>query len=272
MGFSTVASIVKEVCEAIWKKLQPIYMPEPTVETWEASVEGFNRLWDFPNCLGAVDGKHVTIKCPNNSGSDFYCYLKMFSIVLLAIVDPEYKFIAIDVGACGKNSDGRIFEESAIGRRLENGTLNTPEPRPLPGSEEPIPCVLIGDEAFGLHQNLMRPFPYRQSRQDERLTNYNYRLCKARRVVENAFGILAKRWRIFYRPIEAKTATINSIIKAACVLHNFLRSSTRNIQLENILPSGEDQIRGLTSMEINSRRGSNCAMHVREQFVNYFNS
>lgn len=94
-------------------------MPEPTKEHWEASMENFNRprQWDFPNCMGAIDGKHVTIKCPNNSMSDYFCYLKKFSIVLLAIVDANYKFITIDIGAYGKNSDGRIFEESAIGRR-----------------------------------------------------------------------------------------------------------------------------------------------------------
>lgn len=153
IGFSTVSAIIKEVSKAIWKRLQPIYMPEPTVQTWEASIEGYNRLWDFPNCLGSIDGKHITIKCPANSGSDYFCYLKKFSVVLLAIVDPEYKFISIDVGAYGKNSDGRIFEESALGRRLKRGTINTPRSRPFPGCQNPIPCVLIGDEAFGLQPN-----------------------------------------------------------------------------------------------------------------------
>lgn len=124
LGFSTVASIVEEVCEAIWHKLQPIYIPQPTMEVWEKSIKGFQDLWQFPNYLGSIDGKHVTIKCPKKSGSTYFSYLKKFSIVLLAIVDPEYKFICIDVGGYGKNSDGGIFEASSMGRKFANGNMN----------------------------------------------------------------------------------------------------------------------------------------------------
>lgn len=247
-------------------------MPEPTKEHWEASMENFNRQWDFPNCMGAIDGKHVTIKCPNNSGSDYFCYLKNISIVLLAIVDANYKFITIDVGAYGKNSDGRIFVESAIGRRLEEGTIIAPENSPLPGFHTPIPCVLIGDEAFGLSSSLMRPFPYRQSRDDSRLSNYNYRLCKARRVVENAFGILAQKWRIFLDPWRQKHLRL-LIVKASCVLHNFLRSNSRNVYYDdNLLPPFDETVNVFANMEINNPRSTNYAFTIREHFVNYFKS
>jgi len=73
----------------------PIYMPEPTEEIWTKSAQGFFEKWQFPNCIGSVDGKHVTIKCLNDSGSRNFCYLKKFSVVLMAIVDPDYKFICI---------------------------------------------------------------------------------------------------------------------------------------------------------------------------------
>jgi len=113
-----------------------MFMPEPTTAIWEASARGFYEKWQFPNCIGSVDGKHVTIKCPDNSGSRNFCYLKKFSVVLMAIVDPEYKFICIDVGGYGRNSDGGILEESAMGKRLEAGTLNVPKSTPLPGQVE----------------------------------------------------------------------------------------------------------------------------------------
>lgn len=260
------------MCTAIWDKLQPEYLPEPTEEIWEASVRDYNNLWGFPNCLGAIDGKHVTIKCPRNSGSDHFSYLKKFSIVLMAIVDPHYKFITIDVGAYGKNSDGRIFEESAVGRRLEQRTMNVPQNRPLPGCQESLPCVLIGDEAFALSPYLMRPFPYRQSRDDLRLTTYNKRLCRARRVVENCFGILAQKWRIFHRPMEAKRSTLTVIVKAACILHNYLRSNSRNVHYDNtLLTPVTEQPNAFIAMQNTNHRSANYAFNIREQYVRYFN-
>lgn len=86
--------------------------------------------------------------------------------------------------------------ESAMVKRLESGTINVPQSRPLPGKLENTPMVLIGDESFALKSYLMKFFPQNQSRNNTRLDNYNYRLCRARRVVENTFGVLSKKWRI----------------------------------------------------------------------------
>ncbi|CAH1975805.1 unnamed protein product [Acanthoscelides obtectus] len=77
----------------------------------------------------------------------------------------------------------------------------------LPGQNEICSYVLIGDEAFALEPYLMRPFPYKQTLTVVRKEKYNVRLCRARRVVENAFGILCQKWRIFYRPLETKVDT-----------------------------------------------------------------
>ncbi|CAI6355400.1 unnamed protein product [Macrosiphum euphorbiae] len=109
----------------------PMFLPEPTTAIFEESSSGFYEKCQFPNCIGSIDGKHVTIKCPDNSGSRNFCYLKKFSLVLMAIVDPDYKLICVDVGGYGQNSDGGILEESAMGKRLEAGTLNVPKGVPL---------------------------------------------------------------------------------------------------------------------------------------------
>ncbi|KAF2889423.1 hypothetical protein ILUMI_16750 [Ignelater luminosus] len=85
-----------------------------------------------------------------------------------------------------------------MGQRFEANLMNVPRPKNLPGQNEPYPHVLIGDEAFALKPYFKRLFPYRQSRRDVQKKNYNTRFCRARRVVENAFGILAQEWRIFY--------------------------------------------------------------------------
>lgn len=81
----------------------------------------------------AIDGKHVTIQAPPNSGSQYFCYKKTFSIVLLALVDAHYNFIAVDVGSVGKNSDGGITAHSKLGKALDQNKLNVASKEPLPG-------------------------------------------------------------------------------------------------------------------------------------------
>ena len=73
VGRSTVSNIVKEVCQELWNVLQPLYLPTPTEETWTQTVTGFKEIWEFPNCLGSIDGKHVKLKCPSSSGSNYFC-------------------------------------------------------------------------------------------------------------------------------------------------------------------------------------------------------
>lgn len=114
----------------------------------------------------------------------------------MEIIDPEYKFIYNDVGGYGRNSDGSILEESAMVKRLEAGTLNVPQNAPLLGQENNTPMVIIGVEAFAMNPYFMKPFPCRQLKNNARLDLYNYRLCRERRVVKNAFGILTNKWRI----------------------------------------------------------------------------
>lgn len=84
------------------------------------------------------------------SGSLFHNYKNYFSVVLLTIVDANYKFI-YDVGAFGKDSDSTIFQKSDFYRKLENNSLNIPKAQPLPGTESPrMPYTFVGDEAFSL--------------------------------------------------------------------------------------------------------------------------
>lgn len=79
----------------------------------------------------------------------------------------------------------------------------------------------MGDETFALSAHLMRPYPHKQARFDTRKEKFNNRLCRTRRIVKNAFGILAQKWRLFFRPIEVNVDTAIFLVKAAYVLRNF---------------------------------------------------
>ena len=111
--------------------------------------------------------------------------------------------------------------------------MNIPKDKPLPGQNESCSHVLIGDEAFALKPYLMRPFPYRQSRLNPRKENYYIRLCKARRVVGNAFGILVQKWRIFLDQLQLKLKLHSLLLKRhvfctfffCCVPYNLIIST-----------------------------------------------
>ncbi|XP_069690386.1 uncharacterized protein [Periplaneta americana] len=222
IGESTVAVIVKEVCEALWQKLQLVYLPKPNKKIWLEKAEEFMELWQFPYCIGNIDGKHVVIWEPVNSGSHFFNYKKQFSVVLLALVDAKNKFFVIDVGSCGRFSDGNILTNSAFGRALRNQQLDLPPPSLVAGAYE-LPYVIVGDAAFPLMVNLMKPFPKPQLN-DMQKKIFNYRLSRARRLVESAFGILSTRWRVFLKPFEIGVENVDKVVKATVVFHNYLRS------------------------------------------------
>ena len=105
---------------------------------------GVLEKWNFNNCLGTIDGKLVLIRPPPNSGSYYFNYKHTFSVVLLAIVDADYRFIYTDVGCngrisdggCnGRISDGGVFKNCSLYRALEEKRLNIPEETLLPGTE-----------------------------------------------------------------------------------------------------------------------------------------
>jgi len=103
-----------------------------------------------------MDGKHVVLQSPFNSGSEFFNYKSTFSIVLFALVDANYNFIFVDCGCQGKISDGGVFKNSELFKNMENQSLSLPSPTPLPGRTKSIPYYMIGDEAFPLNNNLMK--------------------------------------------------------------------------------------------------------------------
>ena len=114
------------------KEVQQEYLVCPTdPEDWKKIEERFRNRWNVPHAVGALDGKHIAIKKPKKSGSEYSNYKGYFSLVHFALVNADYKFLWVNTGASGSSSDAQIFNRSKLKRRIENGTLGLPPPEPL---------------------------------------------------------------------------------------------------------------------------------------------
>ncbi|XP_070388856.1 uncharacterized protein [Dermacentor albipictus] len=207
----------------------------------------------------------------------------------MAVVDSSCKYVLVDVGAEGRVSDGGVFKHSAFGEALVNGDLNIPSLGLLPGTTTALPHVFVGDEAFQLRKDFMRPFPSKQLEDERRV--FNYRLSRARRCAENAFGITAARWRILLRTINLLPTNVDFVVKAACVLHNFLtvlnpqsdNYSDKEDKFGNVVAGhwresiqaalGDDRMQQFTPLQsTRSRNYDSEAAHARNLFAAYFRS
>ena len=281
--------IISETCQTLWRVLSEkgfIKAPDSEKE-WFAIAAEFNDKWNFPHCLGAIDGKHVLIQAPARSGSNFFNYKKCFSIVLLAVCNANYEFTLVDIGEAGRQSDGGVYSSSNLGQAIDQNILKFPEPATINNysTTKKFPYVFVADEAFALKPFMPRPYPRRNELNIHELI-FNYRLSRARRLIENTFGILASRFRIFRRPIIAKIENIRHITKAAVILHNFLmRRKERGTycppdyvdQAQGTLPGRwrveASGVQGLTVLGIQgSNNFSRIAKEVRNDFKDLFNS
>ncbi|XP_017467698.1 PREDICTED: uncharacterized protein LOC108360066 [Rhagoletis zephyria] len=262
MGASTVRQVVYDTCEAIWSELHDIYVAKPNVRELRNIADRFYAKTGMPHCLGAIDGKHVNIVRPINSGSLFFNYKKTFSIVLLATCDSNYTFTYVDVGALGSQSDGGVLSKSAFGKMILRAELDIPSQDYLPGSNINSPYFFVGDSAFPLKPNLMRPNLMRVH-------------------IENAFGILSKRWRVLHKPIHAAPKNVDKIILATIVLHNYLMlDRDPNYFNENLVDhevngslipgTCRDTDTSMNSVRIGqTNRSSEEAFNLRETIANY---
>ncbi|XP_039308911.1 protein ANTAGONIST OF LIKE HETEROCHROMATIN PROTEIN 1 [Solenopsis invicta] len=275
IGESTAYKVIKETCVVTVRILSSIYLKPPKKEDWKNIAIGFWNHWNFPNCLGAIDGKHFLIKAPSNSGTLYFNYKKNFSIVLLAACDYQYKFTIVDCGAYGSSSDGGIFAQSEFGKCLNSDNLDIPvENCKLPLTDVEMPYYFVADEAFPLSKRIMRPYPG-QFLTDKK-SIFNYRLSRARRIIENTFGILVSRWRLFQRCICLDPRHADVIIMAAINLHNYLmtenNTSTSSYCPVNYVDSEDSTghvIEGewrLGLENVNNLRATNVHRAVREAY------
>lgn len=234
-------------------------------------MEDFYTQWNFPNCCGTIDGKHVVLRCPNKSGSEFFNYKKSFSAILLAIVDANYNFIYIDVGTNGRVNDALVFSRSTFNLALQNNSLHLPQDG-----------VFVGDGAFPLTRNIMKPYAMKRPLTEQEKV-FNYRLSRARRVSENAFGILVSRFLVYERPLALQPPKVDKVVKATCVLDNWLRQGSTPSNPDGLLdveamgpgtltPGPRDiSANGMRNAYfIHSNNHSRLASEVRNKFAELF--
>uniref|UniRef100_A0A6P7GGM6 Protein ALP1-like isoform X1 n=1 Tax=Diabrotica virgifera virgifera TaxID=50390 RepID=A0A6P7GGM6_DIAVI len=118
-----------------------------------------------------------------------------------------------------------------MGKLINANNINFPPPSLLGQGDTPFNFYIVGDEAFPLTTSIMRPYPGHFLPRDKRI--FNYRLSRGRRVIENAFGILSSRWRIYRRTIIASESTVVAIVKATVCLHNFLINNGEKLGQEH---------------------------------------
>ncbi|KAF0713547.1 putative nuclease HARBI1, partial [Aphis craccivora] len=271
-----ISNIIPQVCEALIEVLSEYIQMPQTPEKWLNVSKRFFDQWNFPNCLGSMDGKYVVLQAPIHSGTEFFNYNATFSIVLFALVDADYNFLFADVGCQGRISDGGMLKNSILYEKLENCELGIPNPQPLFGRNRSVPYVFVADGAFGLHDNIMKPYPGVQEKSSKKRV-FNYRFSRARRVVENSLR----------KPLLLQPDKAEKIVLACCYMHNYLRkkSTSINIYTPNgvfdheqdgqIIPGNwrrEGQPSSLLPLQRVGRKSSQSSQSIRDEFANYFHT
>jgi hypothetical protein len=127
--------------------------------------------WNFPNCIGALDGKLVRVQRPVRAGGSYYNYKKFYSVNMLAVVDAHGRFLYVTVGAQGSANDASVCNESNFSNLVTSvsNPLNTPCPTEIPGTTQVAPMVFVGDDAYPLRPYPMKPFSARGLTISERI-------------------------------------------------------------------------------------------------------
>lgn len=204
---------------------------------------------------------------------------------MMAIVDADYRFMHVNIGGYGSEGDGSCFRRSDIGAKILDNTLPLPVETPI-GSMK-VPFFFVADDAFALGMRIMKPYcPSKGKQLTEQQRIFNYRLSRARRCVENAFGILSGKWLCLSRTMFCTPDRAQKIVSACCVLHNYLLKNSKEtycpISYADYYNENNELVEGswrrnqsdpLCPLQRNSKgRLSDDAKIIRDHLRDYVNS
>lgn len=233
IGENTASGIIMETCLAIAENLKHFIKFPAKKSDWYQIANGFFKKNRVPNAIGAIDGKHIFIRKPDNSGSAYKNYKHGFSLSLLAICDSNYKFLYYDIGAYGSESDSGIYKDSPLFQRMMKKELEIPNPEYSNVVNNFFPFCFYGDAAFGLHQHMMRPYEGKLLAEIE--SYFNYRHSSMRIAIEQAFGILVSRFRVFSSAMGIDVEKVEAVVSACVTLHNFLITTNKEEDEEPVM-------------------------------------
>ncbi|KAL1480501.1 hypothetical protein MTO96_050975 [Rhipicephalus appendiculatus] len=264
VGRSTVNVICREFFAAVIETLEGQWLRMIRRAEMGEHIRKFHRVSGFPQAIGALDGCHIPVSPPEEHATDYFNYKGWYSMILLALVDHQYRFRYINVGSPGRCHDAFVYGRSDFRKLVESDFFKTPVSI-IEGTT--VAPIILCDQAFPLTANLQKPFANAVTGTRERM--FNYQLSRTRRIVENAFGRLKARFRYTSKRMECKIKTAKQAIRAACVLHNICETLKDPVehQWEQELHDFNMQYpQPAHSTDVSSGDGE----RVREALANYF--
>ncbi|XP_065892383.1 uncharacterized protein [Dysidea avara] len=264
---SSVCEIVHETCNAIVDVLLKEYIKFPTGRDLDQTVNLFKSKWGVPQCFGAVDGCHVPISVPCENHTEYYNRKGWYSMLIQGLADANYCFLDICVGWPGSVHDARVFSHSNLYSKITRGQLLPDKPELISGIS--VPLFMIGDSAYPLQSWLLKPFQHNSDLTTQQRT-FNYRISRARIVVENTFGRLKARWRRLMKRNDMFVHNIPQVIAAACVLHNICEQHNQHFNDAWLQAEDTHDQPATTMYRDTSSSNSSRSRQIRNALVSYF--
>jgi hypothetical protein len=257
---NTAREILHEFCSVVVHLFFKRFIKFPaTPQEIQTTINGFQDKFNYPVCLGALDGTHIPIKPPLGSETDYFNFKKYHSVIMLATVNSDLLFTYVNIGAPGRCNDASIFNRCILSEVIEDPIYAN---HFIMVNNTKIQSHLIADSAFALNRTVLKPFADRADLPKCHST-FNYRLSRARCSVERAFGALKNRFRLLHKKIEFKLCNTTNIIKTAAILHNLCVMNNDNEEIDWDIPV---TIHKKPACNIRTNHGAD----IRHALVNYF--
>ena len=219
---SSTSRIIKK-CSAAIASLKDRYISFPNENELQGIKTEFFNIARMPNIVGAIDCTHIPILSPGKDQAELYRNRKGFySINVQVIGDANLLVRNIVARWPGSTHDSRIFDNSVIADKFENGEIDG---------------ILVGDNGYALKPYLLTPLLNPTTPAQRR---YNYVHCQTRVKIENLFGLMKSRFPCLALKLRLKKQTSLTVIIACAVLHNLAR--IRNIPNEVPPPNGPEDV------------------------------